>query len=43
MTVWVDVDSDCKNDITAPHINGQIKIKALKLPKNIPAKVIKTI
>ena len=41
MTVWVDVDSNNKNDIAVPSVNGKIRIKALKMPKNISHRVIK--
>jgi hypothetical protein len=41
MTVWSDVQQDRSQDISVPHINGKIKIKALKIPKVIPNKVIR--
>ena len=41
MIVWSDVESDLTKDISVPHVNGKIKIKALKIPKQIPKKVIR--
>ena len=41
MTVWSDVEQHPSQDMSVPHVNGKIKIKALKIACKIGVKVIR--